>query len=85
MVCKKTLCSCCYGLRSFDRTNRTAGGLRRKRDYTPLSWEDYFDSSRDVCVNDKNVSFVSLSASVMREGEIPLNSIPTLITSAVIV
>ena len=37
------------------------GGLRRKRDYTPLSWEDYFDSSRDVCVNDKNVSFVSLS------------------------
>nr|XP_058971128.1 protein phosphatase methylesterase 1-like [Pocillopora verrucosa] len=32
----------------------TAGGLRRKRDYTPLSWEDYFDSSRDVCVNDKN-------------------------------
>ncbi|KAL9973996.1 hypothetical protein ACROYT_G020523 [Oculina patagonica] len=37
------------------KTHGTAGGnMRRKRDYSPLSWEDYFESSKDVCVNDKN-------------------------------
>lgn len=36
--------------------------MRRKRDYTPLSWEEYFESSKDVCVNDKNVSFLTLCA-----------------------
>lgn len=31
--------------------------MRRKRDYTPLSWQGYFDSTRDVYVNAKDVSF----------------------------
>ena len=31
--------------------------MRRKRDYTPLSWQDYFDSMKDVYVNGKDVSF----------------------------
>lgn len=31
--------------------------MRRKRDYTPLSWEEYFESTKDVYVNGKNVSF----------------------------
>ena len=31
--------------------------MRRKRDYTPLSWQDYFDSTKDVYVNGKDVSF----------------------------
>ena len=33
--------------------------MRRKRDYTPLSWQDYFDSTKDVYVNGKDVSFIS--------------------------
>ncbi|CAH3166096.1 unnamed protein product, partial [Porites evermanni] len=29
--------------------------IRRKRDYTPLSWEGYFETSRDVRVSEKNI------------------------------
>lgn len=60
-------------------TNRTAGGLRRKRDYSPLSWEDYFESSRDVCVNDKNVSFILKGKliTLLLTGVIAVNSMVT--------
>lgn len=72
-------------MRFFDCINRIVGGLWWKCDYILLFWEDYFDSLRDVCVNDKNVFFVLLSVFVMREGEIFLNFIFMLIMSVVIV
>lgn len=41
----------------FFFANRVVGGMQRKRDYTPLSWQGYFESTKDVYVNGKNVSF----------------------------
>lgn len=41
----------------FFLLNRAAGGGRRKRDYSPLSWEQYFENSKDVCISEKTVSF----------------------------
>ncbi|CAH3143207.1 unnamed protein product [Porites evermanni] len=37
------------------KSNFAPGGIRRKRDYTPLSWEGYFETSRDVRVSEKNI------------------------------
>ncbi|XP_074621050.1 protein phosphatase methylesterase 1-like isoform X1 [Acropora palmata] len=37
------------------------GGPGRKRDYSPLSWKQYFENSKYVCVNDKNMFRVYLS------------------------
>ncbi|XP_073253213.1 protein phosphatase methylesterase 1-like isoform X1 [Porites lutea] len=37
------------------KSNFASGGIRRKRDYTPLSWEGYFETSRDVRVSEKNI------------------------------
>ena len=49
---------------NFFFANRGGGGTRRKRDYTPLSWQDYFDSMKDVYVNGKDVSFHQLCACI---------------------
>lgn len=32
------------------------GGGRRKRDYTPISWDNFFDRKDDIQVNDNDVS-----------------------------
>jgi len=32
------------------------GGMRRKRDYSPLSWEEFFDRKDDIQVNGTDVS-----------------------------
>ena len=48
-------------LHLFLQSCRSPGGPVRKRDYSPLSWKQYFENSEYVCVSDKNVSFLLLS------------------------
>lgn len=38
------------------------GGGRRHRDYTPLSWEKYFDKKDDITVNGTDVSYYTHTA-----------------------
>lgn len=33
------------------------GLFKRRRDYTPVNWKNYFDSFQDIAVSDLGVSF----------------------------
>ena len=54
---KQINCVLNSSMKCFFLFANSAGGMQRKRDYTPLSWQIYFESTKDVSVNGKNVSF----------------------------